>query len=77
MISLLLGAIVIELLGITLAARLGLSQSVSVGVGVALGLLLVFPIMRFRYHGKLTFTVWASAVTGMVIAGLLIQRIVS
>lgn len=62
--------------GTALGRYLGLSQFASVGVGLVPALLLLFPVMRQLYGGRLNLTWWLLTVAGIVTTGMLIHLIV-
>lgn len=74
--GLLILAIAAEFLSIFLGRYFGLSQFAAVGVGLVLAMLLVFPIMRYWYGGRLSFNLWLLIVAGIIIAGTLVHLVI-
>ena len=70
-------AIAVEFLAIFIGDKLGFSQVWAVGLGMMPALLIIFPVMRQWYGGKLRFPVWVLTVIAITAAGILVHRLTS
>jgi hypothetical protein len=75
-IGLSLAAVVVDFLGLFLGRTFGLSPFASVGFGLVPALLILFPVFRWWYQGKLSFSVWLLTVGSLLVTSVLIHRIV-
>ncbi|MFY9621299.1 MAG: hypothetical protein WAM70_06855 [Pyrinomonadaceae bacterium] len=74
-VGLLIAAAAAEFLGIFLGRYFGLSQFAAVGIGLVPAMLLVFPIIRHWYGGRLSFRLWLLMMAGIIIAGTLVHLV--
>ncbi|HEX8495430.1 MAG TPA: hypothetical protein VF658_21645 [Pyrinomonadaceae bacterium] len=63
--------------GIALGRHFGLSLFNAVGLGLLPALLLAYPLMKWWYHNRLSFTSWVLAVATIAIAATLINMLVT
>lgn len=75
-VGLLIAAVVAGLLGIFLGRSFGLSQFAAVGIGLVPAMLLVFPIIRHWYGGRLSLKLWLLIMAGIIVAGTLVHLVI-
>lgn len=70
-------ALVVLIGGVALGLRLGYSQFASVSFGLLPALLIIFPIVRERTQGKVTFVQWVVMLVMSVLFAVFVNNIVS
>lgn len=75
-VGLLIAAVAAEFLGIFLGRSFGLSPFAAVGIGLVPAMLLVFPIIRHWYGGRLSFKLWVLMMAGIISAGTLVHLVI-
>ncbi|HEX8633575.1 MAG TPA: hypothetical protein VF703_05425 [Pyrinomonadaceae bacterium] len=76
-IAYLLAGTGIVLIGTALGRNLGLTQFAAVGVGMVPALLFAYPLMKRRYRGQLSLTVWILTVVGIALTATLLNFIIA